>query len=233
MRMIEWFIKLYENACPLHKLKELGTEEYKAFIGKRGNPVKMVSVRDHLEYMPQETLYFDFYNKARIFWLIPIDLPDGAIVGFVMRSLHGKQYSVYNGEYKKQVLYGFHDFGRYSPGMPIVLTEGVKDREYLAQFYPYVLACLSSSPSKASLSLLRALTNKVVLAFDHDDTGIKQAKRMKKTFEGLGAQAVVYLPDKSKDWGGYFTQEGLRGDAKLGLYETYPVIGNFIGKNKQ
>lgn len=223
--MIADFIRLYKNAVDVHDLKVLDTEEYKAFVCKRGNPVKLVSVRKHFEVIPHEVLYYDFFNKNPLFWVIPLDLPDKAIVGFVLRSFYGKQYTVCNGEYQKQVLYGLHDFKDFRQGMPIVVCEGAKDREYLAQFYPYCVACLSASPSRVSLNLLRGLTNKLVLALDNDDTGMLQVKRLTAQFRKIGAMCEPYLPRLAKDWGGYFSIRGMESLSKLGLLELLPTIG--------
>ena len=218
------FVQLYKNAVSIKDLKVLDSEEYRAFIVKTGKPVKLVSIRKHYMSIPYNELYFDFFNKNSLFWLIPIDLPDGGFVGFIMRSFIGKSYATYNGNYKKQVLYGLHTFRDFKPGHPIVVTEGVKDREYLAQFYPYCVACLSSAPSRESINLLRGMTNKFIFALDNDKTGISQSCNLVKKFSRLGASCATYLPRHGKDWGSYFSMPGMSTVVKLGMLELLPTL---------
>ena len=195
---------------------------------KKGKPVKLVSTRKHFRFIPHNELYYDFFNKNRLFWLIPMDLPDGGFIGFILRSFEGKAYATYNGDYGKQVLYGLHSFGSFSIGTPIVVTEGVKDREYLAQFYPYCVACLSSAPSRESVNLLRGMSNKFVFAFDNDKTGVAQSLNMSKKFARLGANCATFIPRQGKDWGSFFSMPGLESTTKLGLLELLPSLRKSI-----
>jgi len=223
--MIRQFLEMYSHGVSIKEMKPLETEEYKAFISKRGWDVRIVSSVKHLEWLPHEESYYNYFNNNKIFWMIPIDFPDGSIGGFVLRSYMGKDYSLYNGGVAGQVLYGWHDFGEFRRGNPIILVEGVKDREFIAGYYPYVLACLSSGPSGGSIELLRGLTDKIILAFDNDDTGKEQTIRVAKRMSELGCTVMSITPKYVKDWGAYYMRTGMGRLLQIDLLEVLPKLG--------
>jgi DNA primase len=223
--MIQQFINLYQNARSIHIIKPIDSEEYLAFIDKPGLEVRLVSAVKHLEYLPHAERYYPFFNRNKIFWLIPIDFPNGYIGGFILRSFTGKDYSTFTGAAKGQMLYGWHGFNGFKRGNPIILVEGVKDREYIARQYPFVLACLSSAPSASSINLIRGLTDKVILAFDNDDTGQKQTGLVSKKFKEQGCVVRCITPQYVKDWGMYYGRSGMERLLKISLMEVLSGMG--------
>ncbi len=98
------------------------------------------------------------------------NLIDGKPISILFRSLNKKAFIDYGTT--KGVFYGI---GTLSPnfryGDPIVVVEGVADRDVLSKIYPNVVATKSSSLSMLQIELLASLTNRVILALDQDDPG--------------------------------------------------------------
>ena len=80
------------------------------------------------------------------------------------------------------------------------MTEGTKDCIILQQYYPFVLALLTAGITITNLHILRALTNKVILAYDRDSSGLDSTKRDIKLLQDKGFQVQMLKPHK-KDFG--------------------------------
>lgn len=121
----------------------------------------------------------------------------GSEYNFIIRYLNGSKI-------KLQLyypLFGFSLFSGYS-GDPIILVEGVSDLFYIRSYYPYVLACLTSSLSYEQLFFIKSLTDYVILAFDNDLAGRKGTEIAINRLEYVGVK-YNYMFSKFKDWGDY------------------------------
>lgn len=200
--MIEEFNEFYRHLVPVSKLKPINSEEYHLFTKKTGLPVVIGSSRKHLEFIPLEKTYYSFFQDVDIFWMVPVDTPSGKVLGYVLRSKTGKVYRTVVGK-GPQLMFGWHRFKDFKKGDIIVVTEGVKDSEYLSRFYPHVISALTSTPSIESIQLLATLTSRILIALDCDETGVRQSSLLQKKFSALGVSSRIIFPDLSKDWGGY------------------------------
>ena len=141
-----------------------------------------------------------FLSKNKYFYIIPLQTIKGTIVGFIFRSLFRKKdkftYFTYSfqsdmNEYTKQIplMYGFYkdfeDYDIHENCKPIVVCEGLKDCICLKKLYPYTLAN-NTSKLRFNAHILRNLTNKIILVYDNDNTGIAATKSDTSKLESLG-----------------------------------------------
>lgn len=207
--ILKEFLDLYEAAPKISQMKNPPprNEEYLAFKEKKGLPAAFVSSTHFLEKLPHYESLYPFFKENKIFWLIPSDLEDGSVIGFLLRGFAQKDYRVYTQKGNPQMCCGWQNFQGYK-GEPILLTEGLKDQLFLAKYYKYSLALLTDSVSAEMYEILSTITKKIVLALDNDEAGEKQRKRLKTMFHKNGVQTQELVP-RLKDWGQYFTNSSM------------------------
>lgn len=156
------------------------------------------------------------YGSHRFFYTIPVQTPSGDYVGFIYRTVFTKAYaSVYrpfkNRENKVPYMFGFfRDFQSYNRHtsqmktcMPIIVCEGAKDAIILKSFYPYVVSNNTSSMGLNNY-VISNITDKVLLAYDNDETGHMSTKKDKKILSGLGCSVdSITIKDGYKDIADY------------------------------
>lgn len=106
------------------------------------------------------------------------------------------------------MFYNLLNLDNFKKGDPIVLVEGPKDCEAFRLFYHNKYHCLSvmtGSVSKSQLQTLRALTDKVILCLDNDETGIKNTQTFLKRYKGYFDIYPIHLPVGVKDFGDMIT----------------------------
>lgn len=125
---------------------------------------------------------------------------DNHIFYVVFRSITNKKFFTY-GEYL-EFPYGIFSLdNKFTPDTPIVLVEGLKDRDILSTIYPYVFALQSTGLSNMGREILKTLTNNVILLLDNDEQGIKGQKyEYFKLKESLNVSYFKH-PDRIKDVG--------------------------------
>ena len=221
------YVGLYNKAPKIQRMKIIPrNEEQRVFLLKSGNPVAIVSTVDHRDLLPVYVPFFEFYKSTKLFWMVPCDLPDGSISGFVLRSLHGKNYMRFQVKEGPPLLFGLHNFGSFKVGDPIVLAEGAKDALYLSQFYPFVIAALTNYVSDFTCDLLSRLTKKVVVAWDNDASGNKSVGFTVKSLSKHGVVSVPIYPSWGrKDWAECSASESLGGAVKLLLDSAFKRFG--------
>ena len=151
-------------------------------------------------------------DAGKYFYSIPLQSPSGDYVGFIYRSLFTHAYaSIYKpfSDNVKRVPYmfgfykDFEKFDNYKKCMPIVVCEGAKDAIVLKKFYPFVLAN-NTSALRLNANILANITDKVILAYDNDETGHKEVKRDKRKLAQLGCSVDILKYDEGfKDAGEY------------------------------
>lgn len=98
------------------------------------------------------------------------------VVCCVLRTLNGKEFSVYGSS--KKTFYGLGMLSKnFKYGDPIILVEGIADRDVISSFYPNTLGCMTSHMSTMQFEILKVLTDKVILGYDNDEAGIKGSKK--------------------------------------------------------
>jgi len=208
--VLQQFIDLYNKAPKVGDLKPQPSEEYTLFMQKKGLPVAVFSVKKHLSLLPSYDFY-QFYNDAQLIWLIPCDLPDGSIFGFVLRAWGNRSYRIYEvkAQQKIQALFGWATFGPYN-GEWLVLTEGTKDVCAVQTVYPYVLGACTSGVGKTTLDILCSVTDKFVLAYDSDCPGLRSAEEDGNFLRSRGKSVQTRVPFRVKDWGNMYMNPILR-----------------------
>jgi 5S rRNA maturation endonuclease (ribonuclease M5) len=145
----------------------------------------------------------------RYFYSIPVQTPSGDYVGFIYRALFGHDYASIYRPFENKVkrvpyMFGFfndfQNYDRHTSCMPIVVCEGVKDAIVLKKFYPYVLSN-NTSALRLNANVISNITDKVILAYDNDETGKKEAPKDKKKLAMLGCSVDILKYDDCKDDG--------------------------------
>lgn len=174
---------------------------------KSGNQVKFFDISknfkllekiDNLEDEEDKKLIY-FLNKYQEVYVIPLETPDKAIYGFVLKSVNTKNF--YNYRIKKNfpLVFGLADFENYEFNKLILLCEGIKDVQTLKLVYPYSLAYLTAQPSRDLWNYLCKITNKIVFIPDNDDAGKDLLEYKKfKIFD------KYYCQSGKKDFGEYW-----------------------------
>jgi DNA primase len=127
---------------------------------------------------------------------IPVHSPDSLTIGFVGRSIEGKEFKNTPGLPKSKVLFNLH---RVKSSSIIYVVESSFDAIRLDQVGFPAVATLGANVSASQIKLLEKYFNNVVLVADNDDAG---AIMKDKLIEKLGSLvSVVSIDKKYKDIG--------------------------------
>lgn len=201
------FIRWYENSPSIKTLKPLKNQTYKVLASSNVD-IRVLCREDMFKYLTDvdrsklNNFTIDTNKSHKYFYAIPVQSPNGTIVGFIYRTLLDKAYaSIYRpfNDNAKKVPYmfgffnDFKNFNRHTTCMPILVCEGAKDAITLKKIYPYTLACNTSSMG-INTYVLANITDKILLAYDNDSTGSSQIKQDRRTLVSLGCSvdAVKY-----------------------------------------
>lgn len=199
------YLACWSKGKPVTKLKfnnasESVIETLEVFKLKQGLSVKYISTKDIMSLPVDDQLIGadGFYRRQKGFYLIPNDFK-GKIISFVIRGLTHDYYDVPCMS-NARPLFGWSTFENFKKNTPIIVTEGTKDCIILQKYYPYVLALLTAGVTVANANILKAMTNKVILAYDRDSTGLKETKEDIKKLQKVGIQ-VLMIKSHKKDFG--------------------------------
>lgn len=205
-------LELYNRGKSIKDMKPLKNQTYKVLMNANVD-VRVIDREDCLDLLIEydekckDLIYFTNDSpKAshRYFYAIPIQAPCGDNVGFVYRTLFDKNYATKTRafkDYSKKVpfMFGFYrdfdNYDRHTKSMPIVVCEGAKDAIILKKFYPYTLANNTSSLG-LNAYIIANMTDKVLLAYDNDETGHMMSKEDKETLQGLGCSVDILKYDE-------------------------------------
>jgi len=192
---INAYSELYASGGSISHFQPLENETFKLFSLAKED-VHLINVRLSYAYLSKLVKMHSFVNALRkeeillaksrngptpdtYFYMLPVKTLLGTTVGYICRGVFSKRYhNVYHhipsGTEKVPYLYGFYssfcDYGEHEMCPPIVVCEGAKDCIFLKQFYPYVLANNKARLGLSS-SILRNITNKLILVYDNDSVG--------------------------------------------------------------
>ena len=129
--------------------------------------------------------------------------PDGAAVpplaGFDVRALRDSpsrpRYQKIKGDLP--LVYGLHNLRRRPPY--VVVTEGAIDAETFHQLGFPAVSALSASKTVRWAGFLSALTPNVVIAYDMDEQGRKQAEALQEHFRAAGFRVPHVMSYKGTD----------------------------------
>jgi DNA primase len=136
------------------------------------------------------------YSEKQDMVTIPVHSPDGLTIGFVGRSVEGKEFKNTPGLPKSKVLFNLH---RVKTSSIIYVVESSFDAIRLDQVGFPAVATLGANVSASQIKLLEKYFNNVVLIADNDEAG---SIMKDKLIEKLGSLvSVISIDKKYKDIG--------------------------------
>jgi DNA primase len=136
------------------------------------------------------------YSESQDMVTIPVHSPDGMLVGFVGRSIEGKEFKNTPGLPKGKTLFNLN---RVKTSRKVYVVESSFDAIRLDQCGMPAVATLGSNVSNIQTELLKKYFNDIIVIADNDDAGNSMSKRLQ---EKLGAKvSVIHLETKYKDIG--------------------------------
>ena len=136
------------------------------------------------------------YSEKQDMVTIPVASPDGIDIGFVGRSVEGKEFKNTPGLPKSKVLFNLH---RVKTAGKVYVVESSFDAIRLDQCGFPAVATLGANVSKFQTDLLQKYFNNIIVIADNDEAG---GNMKDKLIEKLGNRvSVVTLDKKYKDIG--------------------------------
>lgn len=138
--------------------------------------------------------YLIGYSAKQDMITIPIQAPDGMYVGFVARSIEGKEFKNSPGLPRSKTMFNIARAKRYSK---VFVVESSFDAIRLEQVGAHAVATLGASVNKRQKELLKKYFNSIILVSDNDEAGKGMQEKMKAYF---GHSLIVgNLPSDVKD----------------------------------
>ncbi len=137
------------------------------------------------------------YSQNQDMVIVPVSNPDGSVfVGFVGRSVEGKEFKNTPKLPKSKILFNLHRARKYDT---VYVVESSFDAIRLDQNGVPAVATLGANVSKTQTDLLTKYFNDVIVVGDNDDAG---KEMQKKILDRLGHRAtLISLPSRFKDIG--------------------------------
>lgn len=136
------------------------------------------------------------YSEKQDMVTIPVHSPDGMEVGFVGRSIEGKDFKNTPGLPKSKVLFNLH---RVKSSNSVYIVESSFDAIRLDQCGFPAVATLGANVSSYQTDLLKKYFNNIIVIADNDEAG---GNMKDKIVERLGSRVTVIKLDKQyKDIG--------------------------------
>jgi len=133
---------------------------------------------------------------------VPVHTPGGSPVGFVGRSVEGKEFKNTPGLPKAKVLFNLH---RVKAADKIYVVESSFDAIRLDQCGFPAVATLGSNVSNFQIDLLQKYFNNIIVIADNDEAGGNMKSRL---LEKIGSKiTVIQLNSKYKDIGDMSDEE--------------------------
>ena len=127
---------------------------------------------------------------------VPVHSPDGLPIGFVGRSVEGKEFKNTPGLPKSKTLFNLH---RVKSSGKVYIVESSFDAIRLDQCGFPAVATLGSNVSNIQIELLQKYFNDIIVIADNDEAG---GNMKTKILEKLGSRvSVIKLDKKYKDIG--------------------------------
>jgi DNA primase len=136
------------------------------------------------------------YSEKQDMVTIPVHSPDGMCVGFVGRSIEGKEFKNTPGLPKSKLLFNLH---RVKSSDKVYIVESSFDAIRLDQVGLAAVATLGANVSNIQTELLKKYFNNIIIIADNDEAGKKMRERL---IEKLGSRiSVINIDSKYKDIG--------------------------------
>jgi DNA primase len=176
--------------------------QYDEILTKRLNKQALESPRamsyfEGRRITQDSVIKFDLgYSEKQDSVTIPMQSPDGMTIGFVARTIEGKDFKNTPGLPKSKILFNLH---RVKSSKVVYVVESSFDAIRLDQVGFPAVATLGANVSSSQMKLLEKYFNNVVLVADNDEAGSIMADRLN---EKLGSLITVIKLDKQyKDIG--------------------------------
>lgn len=136
------------------------------------------------------------YSEKQDMVTVPVHSPEGLPIGFVGRSIEGKEFKNTPGLPKAKTLFNLH---RVKTSDKVYVVESSFDAMRLDQMGLPAVATLGANVSKAQIELLQKYFNNVIVVADNDEAGGNMKDRI---VDKLGSRVSVIKLDKQyKDIG--------------------------------
>lgn len=136
------------------------------------------------------------YSEKQDMVTVPVHSPDGMPVGFVGRSIEGKEFKNTPGLPKAKTLFNLN---RIKTADRVYVVESSFDAIRLDQVGFPAVATLGANVSNAQIELLQKYFNNVIVIADNDEAG---GNMKTKIIEKLGSRvSVIQLDKQYKDIG--------------------------------
>lgn len=194
MEIVKKLENLYTFCTPIDNI-QCNTVDYNIF--KEYSNTRFCDSKVLIKHIPvgddkRLDAFHGFIHDNPYFWMLPLATSEGEIFGFVLKSYHQKAYRNIFCDSHISCFFGFHNFKDFKYNYPIVLCEGTKDQIVLSRLYPYSLACLTSGLNGFDdITIIRHLTDKVIICYDNDNPGKKSAQRDKEKLIKSGCKVAT------------------------------------------
>jgi DNA primase len=136
------------------------------------------------------------YSEKQDMVVVPVHSPDGMPLGFVGRSIEGKEFKNTPGLPKSKVLFNLH---RVKSSDKVYIVESSFDAIRLDQVGFPAVATLGANVSNTQTELLQKYFNNIIVIADNDEAGGNMKDRI---IEKLGSRvSVIQLDKQYKDIG--------------------------------
>ena len=156
--------------------------------------------KDYFKYRKLETSSWSKfslgYSEKQDMVTVPVHSPDGMPVGFVGRSIEGKEFKNTPGLPKAKTLFNLH---RVKTADKVYVVESSFDAIRLDQIGFPAIATLGANVSNIQIELLQKYFNDIIVIADNDEAG---GNMKTKIVEKLGSRvSVIKLNKEYKDIG--------------------------------
>lgn len=136
------------------------------------------------------------YSEKQDMVTIPVQSPDGITIGFVARTIEGKEFKNTPGLPKSKILFNLH---RIKASSKVYVLESSFDAIRVDQVGFAAVATLGANVSSSQIELLKKYFNEICVVADNDDAGNTMANKL---IEKIGSKAyMIKLDNKYKDIG--------------------------------
>ena len=136
------------------------------------------------------------YSEKQDSVTIPVHSPDGMCIGFVARTVEGKEFKNTPGLPKSKILFNLH---RVKQSSKIYVVESSFDAIRIDQVGLPAVATLGANVSTSQIELLKKYFNDIYIVSDNDDAGNSMSSKL---IDKLGGRSsVIKLNSMYKDIG--------------------------------
>jgi DNA primase len=192
----------------LHQLPDF--VQYDELLIKRLNKQALDSPRamtyfEGRRLTKESVIKFDLgFSEKQDSVVIPMQSPDGMSIGFVARTIEGKEFKNTPGLPKSKILFNLH---RVKASKIVYVVESSFDAIRLDQVGFPAVATLGANVSSSQIELLKRYFTGVVLVADNDDAGMIMAEKL---IEKMGNLVTIIRPDKRYKDIGDMTDDEIR-----------------------